>query len=271
MATFVISNLDLDSANKEFEFENIEFLRLTKGIQIEDQWRDEQGATFKAVADDNLNVTPIIQDNGLIGVVDDLCLLLSLAQSRIIFCCLYEIGGNSRQRVSYKKGKIFDPKTIEDSNLKAYLLSAANTIRQPNWAKKTGFIPSAYFWAETFNHEPGDIGFLLTWIALEILANAHTLRRYSKNKADKICIRQKISEMVEDYHWQFLREDLISKSKKIRDKIMHEGNYGNIDRNAMPTLFSKLLKAVQLALINLLGCSSYINNNQNLTLETGQE
>ena len=267
MATFVISNLNA----RNFTFEHIRFEKLKRTIAIENQWIDEYRATFKAVADDNLNVTPIIQDEGLIGVVNDICLLLSLAQSRYVYCPEYTISRGSIQRVSYRKGKIFDPKTIEDSNLKDYLLSAANTLRQPNWAKKTGFIPSAYFWAETLNHEPGDIGFLLTWIALEILANAHTLKRYSKSKADKICIRQKISEMVEDYHWQFFREDLISKSKKIRDKIMHEGNYGNIDRNTMPTLFSELLKAVQLALINLLGCSSYINNTQNLTLETGQE
>jgi hypothetical protein len=259
MATFGIANLHLAAGNDKFKFENIKFQRLSRGIRIEDQWCNSYGATFKAVAGDRLIATPIIQDKGLIGVVDDLCLLLSLAQSRSIFCPVYEVGGNSVQKVSSKKGKIFDPKLIKDSNLVDYLTTATRTLRQPNWAERTGFVPAAYFWAETLNHEPGDIGMLLAWIALEVLANAYTLQHYSKSKARKISIRRKMAKMKNGYNWHFFKEDLISESRKVRDKIMHEGNYGSIDRGRMPEIFSKLLKTTQISLITLLGCESYIN------------
>lgn len=250
------------------------------------------------MADDNLNVTPIIQDKGLIGVANDICLLLSLAQSRCVYCPEYTIGRGSIQRVSYRKGKIFDRKVIKDSNLKNYLIDATKKLRSSqNWAKKTGFVPAAYFWAETLNHEPGDIGLLLTWIALEILANSYAKSAklepvWPKDEfrevkqtitqslsqlgnvvtaqqkvhfekklpgLNRLPIRQKILEMDAAYSLRLLTEKLISDSKKARDKIMHEGNYGNINRSEMPRLFSELLKATQLALINLLCCDSYID------------
>ena len=61
MATFVISNLY--TAN--FTFEGITFQKLNFKIPVEEQWANDHCATFKALADDNLNVEPRGQKTGL--------------------------------------------------------------------------------------------------------------------------------------------------------------------------------------------------------------
>ena len=88
MATFVISNLN---GIENFNFENIRFEKLTDDIENGKQWREELNVTFQAVADDNLDVKPIISKNGLIGIVNDICLLLSLALSSYVYCWFYTI------------------------------------------------------------------------------------------------------------------------------------------------------------------------------------
>ncbi|MFC2004109.1 hypothetical protein ACFLUK_01010 [Chloroflexota bacterium] len=137
MATFVISNLD----TQNFTFENIEFKKLTYANLIEAQWRDDHGATFKAEADDNLesNVEPIVQNNGLIGVVDDLCLLLSLAQSTIIYCREYSINEATRLRNLIPVYKKVGTKLVKDNKMESYLSTAAQTLRKPKWAERSGF------------------------------------------------------------------------------------------------------------------------------------
>ena len=172
MATFVISNL----YTQNFTFENIEFNKLTYTNQIESQWRDEHNATFKAEADDNLenNVEPIIQNNGLTGVVDDLCLLLSLAQSTIIYCREYCINEATTLRNLTPVYKKVGTRIVKDNKMESYLSTAAQTLRKPKWAERSGFFPAAYYLLRGGADEIGVASFMLTWIALETLTNAYT-------------------------------------------------------------------------------------------------
>jgi len=173
MADFVISNLDA----QEFVFENISFKKLVNNNSydtlLKKRWQDEYHATFTAVANDNLVVKPIINNQGLIGVVNDVCLLLSLAQSRCIYCPEYTINAKSTQGPPFRGSTKSDNKIIQDNQIESYLLNAVQTLRKPGWIEKTGFIPSIYFLMGGKYPELGDVEFMLAWIALEILANAH--------------------------------------------------------------------------------------------------
>ena len=172
MATFVISNLD----TQNFAFKKIEFKKLTFANQIEAQWRDNHGATFKAEADDNLEdeVEPIVQNNGLIGVVDDTCLLLSLAQTRTIYCREYYIKGKGRLRNNLPVFRNTGTKLVDDKKIEPFLNSAVKKLREPGFAQNSGFFPAAYYLLIGGTDEIGVASFMLTWIALETLTNAYT-------------------------------------------------------------------------------------------------
>lgn len=169
MGTFVISNLD----TQNFTFENIKFERLTYNSQIEKQWQEEYSATFQAVADDDLNIKPIIQDKGLIGVINDICLLLSLAQSRIIFCPEYFMGDTTTLTRHYRIGNPTAGKWVSDDKIEPFLNSAVLALREPLFAHSSGFIPAAYYLLIGDSDEIGEVSFMFPWIALEILANAY--------------------------------------------------------------------------------------------------
>lgn len=173
MGTFVISNLD----TQNFTFENIRFERLTYNSPIEKQWHEEYSATFQAIADDDLNIKPIIQDKGPIGVINDICLLLSLAQSRIIFCPEYTMGETTTLMRYYRIGKPTAGKWVNDDKIEPFLNSAAQILREPRFAHRSGFIPAAYYLLIGDSDEIGEVSFMFPWIALEILANAHAEKK----------------------------------------------------------------------------------------------
>ncbi len=173
MATFVISNLDA----QDFTFENIVFKKLVNDnryiIGLRDQWQRDYNATFTAVANDNLVVAPIIKNQGLLGVVDDICLLLSLAQSRMIFCPEYIMGETTTLMRYYRIGKPTAGKLVNDDQIEPFLNSAVQILREPRFAPRSGFIPAAYYLLIGDSDEIGEVSFMFPWIALEILANAH--------------------------------------------------------------------------------------------------
>lgn len=298
MATFIISDLD----TQEFTFENIRFKKLTGNTPLEKQWRERFRATFIAEADDDLDVKPIIKERSLVQVVFDICLLLSLARSRSINCPYYNIGGRNGmdyQRFSPPRGELFDNKLVKDDKIESYLSTASETLRETGFVNKTGFVPSAYYFVERYHHKSGEVGFMLTWIALEILANtyaekhkisniifrnkfkvvkeaiAKTLKEtesleLSKEQRDfimqkvselnRLSIRSKISKLRDNYRWDFIPDNLLSDCIKVRNYMMHLGNYGNFNRTTMPKLYSKLVTSVNLMLIDLLKCSEYVYN-----------
>jgi len=307
MATFVISDLD----TQEFTFENIRFKKLTGNTPLEKRWREKFRATFIAEADDDLDVKPIIKEGSLVQVVFDICLLLSLARSRSINCPYYNIGGRNGmdyQRFSSPRGRLSGNKLIHDNNLESYLSTAVQNLRKPRYAEKTGFIPSVYYLLERYRHEPSDVGFMLVWIALEVLANNYASRHkissiLSRNKfkmvkqsivntlsqieitelpkeprdlitqkvsaeLNRLSIRSKICNLRDAYGWDFITDKLLSDCIKVRNHIMHLGTYGNFNREIMPHLYFRIGTSVQLALIYILGCSDYVHNLQEILRST---
>ena len=307
MATFVISNLDA----QDFTFENIVFKKLVNDnryiIELRDQWQRDYNATFTAVADDNLVVAPIIKNRGLLGVVDDICLLLSLAQSRCIYCPEHTINQITDATRLFRGSKKISDKIIEDNQIESYLSAAVRTLREPEWIEKTGFIPSIYFLMGGNYPELGGVEFVLTWIALEILANTYSkthgisnilttteFKEFKKaineilnrlEKANNLSSKQKeliiqkipelnhssihykVSKLTNEYEWDFITDNLFSDWKKLRNRIMHEGTYAGLDQPRLINLSTRLKIAVQLALIDLLGCSDYIDNLQGLKIQ----
>ena len=299
MATFVISNLN----TKNFIFEGISFERLAYNIDIEKQWRDQRDATFKAVADDNLDVKPIISNNGLVGVVDDICLLLSIALSSYVYCSLdtnnetLYLGGILHIRDV--RGRLM----VRHSKIESFLDTAARTLRKPHWAEKTGFVPSVYFLRGANCSVFDDDAFMLCWIALEILANANAnelgisqvLPKTEFNKSvkpavlealngidkgslpakqktlikDKIpelnrtSIRNKVYELRDTYKWDFITNKLFGECNKLRNYYMHLGSYAGFNEHKLNDLSSRFRDSIQLALIDLLGCSSYVPDLEN--------
>lgn len=295
MATFVISNLDAQN----FAFENISFEKLSFSSDMERQWRDEHYATFEAVADDSLKVIPIITANGLVGFIHDICLLLSLAQSRVVYCREYDIGGMGRLRSALPAIQSTGDKLVQDVNIERYLNAAVQTLRRPEYTKETGFTPAAYYRLAGINAEVVEVRFMLAWIAMETLANTYAeLNRISSILPSKkfevikkslvealsqvegaiVCgaqrdliiqkvsglnrpaIRYLIKSISDAYGWDFITDQLLGDYIKVRNAIMHSGAYGRVGRTRIADLTERLATSVQLALIDLLGCSKYVHD-----------
>lgn len=309
MADFVIGNLD----THEFTFEIFNFKKLASNnshyISLKKRWQDEYHATFTAVANDNSVVAPIINNQGLIGVIDDICLLLSLAQSRIIFCPEYIMGETTTLRRHYRIGKPTAGKWVNDDNIEPFLNSAVQILRQPRFAHRSGFIPAAYYLLIGDSDEIGETSFMFPWIALEILANAHakksnilhsnifkniakppiieTLNQLEEeahltpeqkeliiNKLPELnrpSIRYEICKLRDAREWDFITDGLLGEYIKLRDGIMHLGTHGNIKSTRMQDLAIKLRMSIYLALIDLIGCSDYISHLQHIKKQIKDE
>jgi len=144
--------------------------------------------------------------------------------------------------------------------------------------------------------ELGEVEFMLTWIALEVLANAHAeTRKISdilppdkfkvvKKEVKKVLshleggeliiqkipelnrpsIREKVDKLKSEYKWDFITDKLFSEWNKLRNHIMHTGTYAGFSQNKLIDLSVQLRDSMQLMLIDLLSCSDYVNNLQGL-------
>jgi len=303
MATFVISNLN----TKNFNFESIRFGKLTSDTKIEKQWREQRHATFKAVADDNLDIKPIISNNGLIGVVNDICLLLSIALSSYVYCSLHTINKTPYLGGILHVRDVRGRQMVRHSKIESFLDTAARTLRKPHWAEKTGFVPSVHFLRGANCSEFNDDAFILCWIALEVLANAHAnelgisqilpktefnkIVKSAINRAldeidkenlpnkQKVLIKSKISELNRPsirnkiyklrnaYEWDFITDGLFKECNELRNHIMHLGNYSGFNEHTLTDLSTRFRDSIQLALIDLLGCSDYVPDLQGLKIK----
>ena len=178
MASFVISNLNAS----EFTFENINFKKLVSNNSyypaLKKRWQDDHNATFIAVADDTLVVAPIMPNQGLYGVVKDICLLLSLVQSKFIYCPEYIMGETPAETHHslghyYRVGKPTAGKWVNDDKIEPFLNSAVKTLRESEFAHRNVFIPAVYYLLMGDSDEIGEVSFILPWMALETLANAY--------------------------------------------------------------------------------------------------
>jgi hypothetical protein len=174
MATFWICNLEANN----FIFESITFERLRDDDRKRRSWADKHNITFTAVADDDSKVQPIVRPDGLLGVINEICLLLSLAQSRLIYCPFYEIKGVSTRRSVSGRGKSTGDKLVRENELQPFLATAVQILRKPGWAEESGFLPSVIFLLEAKSVRLVDVAFMLDWIALEILTNARAKKKH---------------------------------------------------------------------------------------------
>ncbi len=312
MATFEICNLNTP---KNFNFENIRFEGLSNDIEAKDdieaisekQLRKQHNITFKAVADDDLHVKPIISNNGLIGVVDDICLLLSLPLSSYVYFCKHTINGTlsigELLHVSNAVGSLM----VGYDKIEPFLNTAAKSLRESDWAAKARILHSIRFLRAAFCSEFVDVAFMLSWIALEILANAYASEQGLKNilppntfnkmvkphinralseidkanlpEEQKKLIKDKLSELNrpsiirkvrklrDAYKWDFMTDRLIDDCSKFRNSFMHDGTHAGFDQRTLNILSTRLRDAVQLALIYMLGCSYYVPFLENKKIE----
>lgn len=294
MATFEICNLN---TAKNFNFEGIRFEGLSDDIEAisEKQLRKQHNITFKAVADDDLHVKPIISKNGLIGVVNDICLLLSLPLASYVYC--YNIEGVLH--VSNAEGALM----VKSNKIEPFLNTAAKSLRKPDWAAKNRIAHSIRFLRAAFCSEFVDVAFMLSWIALEILANAYASEQGLKNilptntfnklvnpaikgalngidkeylteeqkeliedklsELNRPSIRKKVRKLRDKYKWNFMTNELFKDCNELRDDIIHSGTYAGFDDPTLRNLSSRFKDSIQLALMYLLDCSDYVPDLEN--------
>ncbi len=306
MAKFDIYNLEAP----DFLFENIKFERVDDYGNLWDKLRLGQNMhTFTALADDNLSVRPmmIVRADGeddMFQFMNDICVLLSLAQSRRIFWPKYERGGVlSESYVFPFYFRSYGDVRIGEGHTEPYLDAAVRTIRQTDWTDKTGFVPSIELLLDSFALGARDASFLLAWIALEVLANANArlnksaaaiipvkknmkmvrralldalgsvnediitpsqseklVQKLQSSDLNRAVVRDKITCLCDRYQWDFITDNLIGKWKELRDGVMHKGSHGGVDGGKVGDLCQRLQLAVQLALLDLLGCSQFTRN-----------
>ncbi len=311
MATFQICNLNWQN----FNFENIRFERLSNDIKDKDdieaksekQLRKQHNIMFQAVADDDLHVEPIISNNGLIGVVDDICLLLSLPLSSYVYCYKHTINGiTSLGRILHVSNAV-GSLMVGYGKIEPFLNTAAKSLRQPDWAAKTRILHSTRFLRAAFCSEFDDVAFMLSWIALEILANAYASEQGLKNilpqntfnkivkspinralseidkanlpeeqkeliinklpELNRTSIRYKIYKLRDAYEWDFMTDQLIDDCYKLRNSFIHDGTHAGFDQRTLIKLPTRFRNSIQLALMYLLGCSDYVPDLENKKID----
>jgi len=303
MATFFISNLNTGN----FNFENIRFERLSNDIEDKDsieaesekQLRKKYNIMFQALADDDLHVKPIISNNGLIGVVNDICLLLSLPLSSYVYCYRHVIDGTTNPGQVLHVSDAVGALMVGHGKIEPFLNTAAKSLREPDWAAKTGIVDSISFLRGASCSEFDDVAFMLSWIALEILANAYasdqgfktilppnTFNKIVKSPINRALskanlpkeqkdliikklpelnrpsIRNKVRKLRDEYKWDFITNQLIKDCYKFRNYFMHDGTYAGFGQRTLIDLSIRFKDSIQLALIDLLGCSDYVPDLQ---------
>jgi hypothetical protein len=193
---------------------------------------------------------------------------------------------------------------VGHGEIECFLDKAASTLRKPDWAEKTGFVPSIYFLRGANCSEFDDVAFMLSWIALEILTNAYASERgistilpkdeFNKivkpsisralsemdkeniTEKQKVLIEGKVSELNrpsirnnvyklrDEYSWDFITNRLFEECNLLRNKIMHSGTYEGFNQYTLIDLSTRFRDSIQLALIDLLGCSNWVPDLQGL-------
>ena len=174
MITYKICNFE---HSKDFIVDNVFF----KGVNDYDnkvsklEERKDQ-VTFQAtVQSARLSRSSKFFPNKPATSVNDIMILLSLAQSRNIF---YPSAVNERSRETWgmplggeRQSTGF--KLIMEHEIENFLESSLQQIRKANWLDKTGFVPAVFWWLESiYINRPLETKFVSAFVSLEVLANA---------------------------------------------------------------------------------------------------
>jgi hypothetical protein len=265
MIRYFICNLEHSS---NFSIENVLFQQVEdydKNIKIlRDKERDQ--LTFYATAPDKNSLKGSWVNPGeKTTCVDDMIILLSLAQSRnIYFPKAEDVSGTETQKWGMPLGgnrKAWGARVILDPEIEDFLIISLGQIRKPKWVDETGFNPAVFWWLESiYQDRPLEIKFVSLFIALEVLANSHSNTNNIKNCG----IRSRIEYLADSYSWNFMDRELIKDWTSIRDKYMHTGSTKSLKSltNTMRAIrFAQLLYSMQIALIDLLGFNNFARRN----------
>lgn len=192
MIRYYICNLE---SSRDFSVENVTFQRLDdyqKRIQILRDKRQDQLTFYATVLNRRLSRSSKLFEGKPTTSVNDMMILLSLAQSRNIYYPKAEdIGGTQTQMWGMPLGgnrQAYGYRVFLERELEDFLNTSLNQIRKSQWLSKTGFKPAVFWWLEAIYNRPLEIKFVSAFIALEILANAHA----KSNKIKSNGVRSRI-------------------------------------------------------------------------------
>ena len=249
---------------RDFSVDDVMFKHVNdykKNIHILREKRRDQLTFYATIPDKKFAQPSMLYGGGKTTSVNDMMILLSLAQSRNIYFPKAEdissaetnmwgmaLGGNR---------KAWGPQVIMDPEIEKFLTISLAKIREPKWLEKTGFKPAVFWWLESiYEHRPLETKFISGFIALEILANIHEHSKRIKNSG----VRTRIEALANFYGWNFMDNILIKDWTVIRDKYMHAGStkgLKTISNDKRATRYFQLITSVQIALIDILGFSNF--------------
>lgn len=261
MIRYYICNLEND---RDFTVENVTFQRANNYKNRVRILRDEQRdqLTFYAIAPERKSCQPSVLFTGdNTTSVDDIMLLLSLAQSRNIYYPKAEDVGDTETHMwgmplgGNRKANGYQ--AIMGPEIENFLESSLRQLGKPKWVEKTGFRLATLWWLESiYENRPLEIKFVSAFIALEVLSNAHANSQNIKNNG----IRMRIEALAYSYGWNFMDRTIIKDWTAIRDKYMHAGTTISLktaSKDEIATRYFQLITSMQVILIDLLDVSRF--------------
>ena len=267
MIRYDIYNLEHSS---DFAIGDVSFQQVNDYKDRVEVWKKEEENqkektdqfTFRAIISDEKPQRSMLYPEGKITTtVDDMMILLSLAQSRNVFYAKAEdtvqnsnwimpLGGNR---------KAWGVQFIIEAEIESFLSVSLTQIHQYGWLEKTGFTPAVFWWLESiYEGRPLEIKFVAGFIALEILANIHANSKRIRNSG----VEERIKALSNSYGWSFMDNTLVKDWTDIRDKYMHAGRIRSLkrfskDKALLGTRFFQLMSSMQIVLIDLLGFTNF--------------
>ena len=262
MIRYYICNLE---NGRNFSVDNVSFQQVEdykERIKILKEEKRDQLTFYATIQDDNSLQPSMLYGGGKTTSVNDMMILLSIAQSRNIYFPKAEnisdietemwgmaFGGNR---------KAWGTQVIMEPEIEPFLNNALARIREPEWLDKTGFNPAVFWWLESvYEGRPLETKFISAFIALEVLANSYAHSNNLLNSG----VRKRIENMAHSsYNWDFMDSSLIKDWAAIRDKYMHTGSTRSLKSMTSAeraTRYVQLIWSVQIALIDLLGFNSF--------------
>jgi len=267
MIRYYVYNLE---STTNFTVDNVSFKRISnykRNVQIIANKHKDQ-LTFYAI--ESASKSSKFFSGNHVTSVNDMMILLSLAQSRNIF---YPKARNTETKKEWgmslggkrqESGYII----ISEDEIESYLNTALNQIRKPDLLKEKGLDLSIFWWLEAiYANRPLETKFISGFIALEILANAHANYKNIKNNG----VRMKIEVLANSYGWGFMDSPLIKDWTAIRNSYMHEGTTKSLEkkkkisREERDTRYFQLVRSVQIALIDLLGFPTFAQRQNKIS------
>lgn len=215
MIRYYINNLE---SSKDFTADSVQFVRVghyEENIEVvKTKYEDRQ--TFNAyVANSKTSLPSTLFHTTLPSApamsVNDMMILLSLAQSRNIFFSKAEdterdiewampLSGN---RLAPGFAPIINKHEIED-----FLETSLRQLRKPRWIRDTGFSPAVFWWLESvYANRPLETKYVSSYIALEVLANSY-------------CARRNISRVLPQKAFGLIRDKIIGSIDEIEASIL---------------------------------------------------